>query len=74
MLAVNRRYSRSDYLPCIAWGQNAVMAQYWDVGERITLRGRLQSRKYIKTEDGQSVEKTAFEVSIVELLDEAGSI
>ena len=44
------------------------------IGERITLRGRLQSRKYIKTEDGQSVEKTAFEVSIVELLDEAGSI
>lgn len=67
MLAVNRRYGRSDYLPCIAWGQLAETAAEWDVGTEISLRGRIQSRKYIKTEDNTAVEKTAFEVSAVEI-------
>ena len=66
MLAVNRRYGRSDYLPCIAWGIGASEAREWEVGQKISLVGRLQSRKYIKQEEGVSVEKTAFEVSITE--------
>ena len=66
MLAVNRRYGRSDYLPCIAWGIGASEAREWEVGQKISLVGRLQSRKYIKQEEGVSVEKTAFEVSVTE--------
>lgn len=65
MLAVNRRYGRSDYLPCIAWGRLAECASELRVGETISLEGRIQSRKYIKTEDGVMTERTAFEVSIV---------
>ena len=67
MLAVNRRYGRSDYLPCIAWGARAREAAAWSVGDRLSLTGRIQSRQYIKLMDGQQVEKTAFEVSITEL-------
>ena len=53
MLAVNRRYGRSDYLPCICWGATARQAAEWQVGNRAALEGRLQSRQYIKiTEDG----------------------
>ena len=66
MLAVNRRYGRSDYLPCIAWGIGAAEAREGEVGHKTSLTGRLQSRKYIKQEAGGSVEKTAFEVSVVE--------
>jgi primosomal replication protein N len=67
ILAVNRRYGRSDYLPCIAWGRLAEAAAEKSVGDRITLDGRIQSRKYIKTENGEPTERTAFEVSIVEV-------
>jgi len=63
MLAVNRRYGRSDYIPCIAWGQNAQLAGQWHIGSVIQLTGRIQSRKYIKINDGQSEEKTVYEVS-----------
>ena len=67
MLAVNRSYSRSDYIPCICWGLQAQQAYLWEVGTKVQLAGRLQSRKYIKlTEDG-AVEKTAFEVSATEI-------
>lgn len=65
MLAVNRRYGRSDYLPCIAWGQLAQVVSGLYVGDTIELEGRIQSRKYIKNEDGVPVEHTAFEVSII---------
>ena len=65
MLAVNRRYGRSDYLPCIAWGQNAEIAGGWQVGREVKIVGRIQSRNYIKIEDGEGVEKTAFEVSVI---------
>jgi len=64
MLAVNRRYGRSDYLPCIAWGLQARQCALWSVGTRISLEGRLQSRNYIKTVDGFPMEKTAYEVSV----------
>ena len=67
MLAVNRHYGRSDYLPCIAWGARAREAAEWDIGTVISLEGRIQSRCYIKTIDGEPVEKTAFEVSVTDL-------
>lgn len=67
MLAVNRRYGRSDYLPCIAWGLRARSAATWEVGTTVTLLGRIQSRSYTKTIDGVPVEKTAFEVSVLEI-------
>ena len=48
MLAVNRKYGRSDYLPCITWGLKAREASYWDTGTTVSLEGRIQSRRYIK--------------------------
>ena len=65
MLAVNRRYGRSDYLPCIAWGAAAREAALWQVGDTVSLNGRIQSRRYSKTVDGQTLEKTAYEVSVI---------
>ncbi len=67
MLAVNRRYGRSDYLPCITWGLRAREAAYWDTGTTVSLEGRIQSRRYIKLIGGEPVEKTAFEVSVTEI-------
>lgn len=67
MLAVNRRYGRSDYLPCIAWGLRAREAANWSVGTMVSLNGRIQSRKYTKSIDGESVEKTAYEVSVIDI-------
>ena len=67
MLAVNRRYGRSDYLPCITWGLRAREASYWDTGTTVSLEGRIQSRSYIKLIGGEPVEKTAFEVSVTEI-------
>ena len=67
MLAVNRRYGRSDYLPCISWGLSAREASGWDVGTPVRLSGRIQSRKYTKNIDGEAVEKVAYEVSVIEI-------
>lgn len=67
MLAVNRRYGRSDYLPCITWGLKAREAAEWDTGTMVTLDGRIQSRSYIKIVGGEPVEKTAFEVSVTDI-------
>ena len=67
MLAVNRLYGRSDYLPCIVWGQNAHRAALWDVGTRVHLLGRIQSREYIKNLDGQAVRRTAYEISVSDI-------
>ncbi len=64
MLAVSRRYGRSDYLPCIAWGSLARRAAAWDVGSGVLAVGRIQSRKYIKNLESGSEERTAFEVSV----------
>ena len=64
LLAVNRSYHKSDYLPCIAWGRNARFTRSLSVGERICLTGRLQSRAYQKCyEDGTVDERTTYEVS-----------
>lgn len=67
MLAVNRHYGRSDYLPCICWGLKAREASGWSVGTRLHLEGRVQSRRYIKLTLEGAVEKTAYEVSATEL-------
>ena len=63
-IASNRPYGKSDYIPCIAWGRNAVrMAEIW-VGTPISVVGRLQSRIYIKKLDnGETEERTAYELS-----------
>lgn len=73
MLAVNRRYGRSDYLPCIAWGLSAREAAGWGVGDAVRLTGRIQSRNYTKVIDGDSVVKTAFEVSVIGIEKDADS-
>lgn len=68
ILAVNRRYGRADYLPCIAWGSLAHRCGAMAVGDPLRLAGRLQSRDYTKEIDGQLQARTAFEVSIMSLL------
>ena len=70
LLAVHRRYSRSDYLPCIVWGQNARRAASFAVGDQVHLFGRMQSREYVKVSEGRSEVHTAYEVSVsdIELL------
>jgi hypothetical protein len=70
ILAVNRRYGRSDYLPCIAWGSLAHRCAEKKVGDRIGLTGRLQSRLYQKRTPEQMQERTAFEVSVMSLTGE----
>lgn len=65
MLAVNRAYGKSDYIPCIAWGRSARFASKLAVGDKIRLTGRLQSRGYQKQmQDGTVIEKTAYEISV----------
>ena len=70
ILAVNRRYGRADYLPCIAWGSLARRCGEMAVGDRLHLDGRLQSRVYTKAVEGGSEERTAFEVSVMSLVGE----
>ena len=65
LLAVNRAYNKSDYIPCIAWGRNARFVNGLAVGERLAVLGRIQSREYQKLQsDGTYRTKTAYEVSI----------
>ena len=65
LLAVNRAYNKSDYLPCIAWGRNARFVKNIKVGQRVTVIGRIQSREYQKRiNDSESLVKTAYEISI----------
>ena len=63
MVAVNRPYGKSDYLPCIAWGSLAKQTSQWQVGRKVHIVGRLQSREYIKIEGQEQVTKTAYEIS-----------
>lgn len=73
LLAVNRAYGKSDYIPLIAWGRNAVFAKGLAVGSNIIIEGRMQSRTYQKKVDnGETIQKTAYEVSVskMELLTE----
>ena len=65
LLAVNRAYNKSDYIPCIAWGRNARFASEVKVGTKITLIGRVQSREYTKvTENAEPEVRRAYEVSV----------
>lgn len=65
LVAVNRAYNKSDYIPAIAWGRNARYASTFRVGEKIHLVGRIQSRVYQKAlDDGSVEERVAYEVSI----------
>ena len=65
LVAVNRSYKKSDYIPCILWGRNAKFCSKLPVGENVKIVGRIQSRKYEKTlEDGTVVEKVAYELSV----------
>ncbi len=65
LLAVNRSYNKSDYIPCIAWGRNAKYAECFNVGDNVIVKGRIQSREYQKRLSETEVEsKTAFEVSV----------
>lgn len=71
LIAVNRSYNKSDYIPCIAWGRNAQYASEFEVGNRIKLYGRIQSRQYFKrfssgSEEGEMRE--AYEISIMRLM------
>lgn len=66
MVAVNRMYNKSDYIPSIAWGRNAAWCENLDVGDKIRIEGRIQSREYKKyIEDGCLEIRTAYEVSVV---------
>ncbi len=67
MLAINRRYGRADYIPCIAWGKNAHAAKALCVSDRVMVNGRVQSREYIKTLGDTSETRTTYEVSVAEL-------
>lgn len=76
LLAVNRAYNKSDYIPCIAWGRNARFCENVPVGTQVKIVGRVQSRQYEKKyEDGRTEIKVAYEVSIasLEVIDEAGN-
>lgn len=68
MLAVNRSYGKSDYIPCIAWGRTARYASNLKIGDKVQLAGRFQSRAYQKQmPDGTTLNKVAYEVSISRL-------
>lgn len=68
LLAVNRHYGKSDYIPCIAWGRNAKFCSTLDVGTNLKVWGRIQSRVYKKKTDEESFEeRTAYEVSVSKL-------
>ena len=68
LVAVNRAYNKSDYIPCIAWGRNARFVRNIPVGEKIALAGRIQSRIYQKRiSDTEVKEMTAYEVSVSRL-------
>ncbi len=65
MLAVGRRYKRTDYLPCILWDRSAREAVDYPVGQRLHLTGRLQSREYVKVLEDGSEKRTAYEISAI---------
>ena len=68
LLAVNRPYGKSDYIPCIAWGRNARYASNFQVGTRVCIWGRVQSREYTKKISESECEKrVAYEVSVSKL-------
>lgn len=68
LLAVNRPYGKSDYIPCICWGRNARFASGFEVGGHVQIWGRIQSREYVKRLEDESTQKrVAYEVSVSKL-------
>jgi primosomal replication protein N len=68
LLAVNRPYGKSDYIPCICWGRNARFASGFEVGGHVQIWGRIQSREYVKKlEDESTQRRIAYEVSVSKL-------
>ena len=68
LLAVNRPYGKSDYIPCICWGRNARFTAGFEVGGHVQVWGRIQSREYVKKLDEETTEKRiAYEVSVSKL-------
>ena len=68
LLAVNRPYGKSDYIPCICWGRNARYASGFEVEEHVQLLGRIQSREYVKRiSDTETEKRVAYEVSVSKL-------
>ncbi|MFQ9515355.1 MAG: single-stranded DNA-binding protein [Eubacterium sp.] len=71
LIAVNRPYGKSDYIPCIAWGRNAIYASNFEVGVKVFVKGRVQSREYSKKiDEGMEEIGTAYEVSIIQIREE----
>lgn len=65
LIAVNRQYGQSDYIPCVAWGRNARYTHSFELGKKIHISGRVQSREYTKKlSENESEIRTAYEVSI----------
>ncbi len=68
LLAVNRSYNKSDYIPCIAWGRNAKYAETLNIGDNVIIKGRIQSRDYQKKlSETEFEQKTAYEISVSKL-------
>lgn len=68
LLAVNRPYGKSDYIPCICWGRNARYASAFEVGGHVLIWGRIQSREYMKRiGENETERRTAYEVSVSKL-------
>ena len=68
LLAVNRPYGKSDYIPCICWGRNARYANHFHVGTRCEIFGRIQSREYMKRiSENETEKRIAYEVSVSKL-------
>ena len=68
LLAVNRPYGKSDYIPCICWGRNARFASSFEVGEHVQVLGRIQSREYVKKlSETETQKRVAYEVSVSKL-------
>ena len=68
LLAVNRPYGKSDYIPCICWGRNARFASGFEVGGHVQVWGRIQSREYVKKiSETESERRVAYEVSVSKL-------
>ena len=68
LIAVNRPYGKSDYIPCICWGRNARYASAFQVGGHVLIWGRIQSREYVKKINEEETQKrTAYEISVSKL-------
>ncbi len=67
IIAVNRAFNRSDYIPSICWGKNAVLCRDLAVGTNVLIKGRLQSREYTKRDGDEYTIRTAYEVSVGEI-------